>query len=89
MSTTQGDIRRWLNSAPKNATHMMVVCDTFEYDDFPVYCEGPEECERKYTQYKRGENMTKLMEVYDLSMDHEAQIAQPIVMNTTWKTKIQ
>jgi hypothetical protein len=29
MRTTQDDIREWLKRAPKDATHMLVVCDTF------------------------------------------------------------
>ena len=60
--TTQDDIRRWLAEAQRqNATHVVVVCDTFNYDYYPVYC--------------------KVMEVYDMSMDLEEQIAARRVMN--------
>lgn len=63
---------------------MMVVCDTFSYDDYPVYCTGPKECHEAYNRYKAGENMTKLMEVYDLRMDHEEQVCSERAMNMSW-----
>jgi hypothetical protein len=30
MATTRDDIRAWLKRAPEGATHMLVVCDTFD-----------------------------------------------------------
>lgn len=36
--TTQEDVNRWVAEAKKkNCTHLMVVCDTFEYEEYPVY----------------------------------------------------
>ena len=35
--TTQSEIRKWLSERTSNATHMLVVCDTFDWSDFPVF----------------------------------------------------
>ena len=38
MATTKQVIRRWLKEAKaKGATHMIVVCDTFDHEDYPVF----------------------------------------------------
>lgn len=39
MTTTRDDIRQWIKRAPKGTTHMIVACDTFEWEDFPVYAD--------------------------------------------------
>ncbi len=69
--TVKQDIRRWLNGSCE-ADFLIVVCDTFDWEDYPVSCtrEDFEETHAKYA----GKNMQRVMEVYDLSMDHESQI---------------
>lgn len=76
MAATKQEIARWLNEAPAGTTHMAVVCDTYDWEDYPVYFEAatPEAAKERVTGYAKGENMTKLMEVYNLSMDHKAQM---------------
>lgn len=77
--TTQDDIRRWLAEGQRqNATYVVVVCDTFSYDDYPVYCKDAAEC---LDRYAKPGHMQKVMEVYDMSMDLEEQIAARRVMN--------
>jgi len=72
MATTQEDIRRWLASAKKEkAKFMIVVCDTFDYEDYPVNCMTAEECLDKYNN---PGSMQRVMEVYDLSKDLEKQL---------------
>ena len=79
MGTSRDDIRRWLSAArDKGSTHLMVVCDTFSYEDYPVYCATPEACLEKHA---RPGDMQKVMEVYDMTMDIEQQIAQQRTMN--------
>lgn len=76
MPTIQDDIRGWLKRAPKGATHMLVVCDTFNYEDYyPVFVMRGQNI-KKEAKKRNGPNMTGLMEVYNLSMDLEKQIAQ-------------
>lgn len=37
MATTVEQIRYWLSNAIENGcSHMLVVCDTFDHEDFPV-----------------------------------------------------
>ena len=38
MATTQAILREWLIEGLKEqATHMVVVCDTYDWEDYPVY----------------------------------------------------
>lgn len=66
MAATQQDLNYWFKQGVKEkCTHMIIVCDTFDYEDYPVYVDAgqdPHEVAKKYN----GENMQRLMEVYDL-----------------------
>ena len=74
MSTTQSEIREWLQDGKKqNASHMLVVCDTFDYQDYPVYVNENEDVNEIYQKYNNT-NMQKVMEVYNLSMNLEEQL---------------
>jgi|ERR1039458_6306432 hypothetical protein len=54
--TTKEDLRRWFNEGVElKATHMIVVCDTFDHEDYPVYVKQvalseQETPESKYTR---------------------------------------
>lgn len=73
MPTTRADIRRWLDRGlEKGASHMVVMCDTFDWSDYPVYVmpgQNPRD-------FGKSENMQKPMECYDLRMDLDAQLAE-------------
>lgn len=76
MPTTQSDIRDWLERGKKKgATHMLVVCDTFDWSDYPVFV-MPHEDARKVADDNNGRNMTKLMEVYKISDDWNKQLSE-------------
>jgi hypothetical protein len=76
MGTTREDIRRWLKEGkPKGATHMIVMCDTFDYDDYPVYI-GPCQNIRSEVNKRNGRNMQKVMEVYSYNHDLEDQLTE-------------
>lgn len=75
MPTTKDDIRAWIKQAPEGATHMIVVTDTFDWEDYPKYV-MPGQDIQKAVDSVNGPNMTKAMEVYNLAMDHEAQVTQ-------------
>jgi hypothetical protein len=49
----------------KNATHMIIMCDTFDYEDYPVYVLENEDVIEKYKEFS-NKAMQKVMEVYDL-----------------------
>ena len=55
--------------------YLIVVCDTFEYNDYPVYVAEGEDFYKKYDKLD-GKYMQKIMEVYDLKMDRETQLKE-------------
>jgi hypothetical protein len=77
MGTSRDDIRGWLKRAEPKHTHMLVVCDTFDYDDYPVFTDNVSEAIEKYDR----KDMQKIMEIYDLRKDHEAQVSMARVWN--------
>lgn len=76
MIPTRSDLRRWLLSGKeKGCTHMIVACDTFSWEDYPVYVEQGQDVREVEAEYK-GENMQKVMEVYSFNHDIEAQLSE-------------
>lgn len=78
MATTQAEIREWLERAKKNgATHVIVVCDTYDHEDYPVEVKPGEDVKHRTAEYS-GPNMQRVMEVYSLTGKHdvEAQLAE-------------
>ncbi len=74
MAASAADISKWFdNGVAKGATHMIIVCDTWDYEDYPVYVQKDENAfkiEKKYN----SSNMQKVMEVYSLSLSKEEQM---------------
>lgn len=76
MGTTHQDIRRWLQEAKGDGgTHLIVVCDTFDHEDYPVVVKPGEDVRKKYEEYN-GPNMQRVMEVYALHLDWESQLRE-------------
>lgn len=76
MAATKKLIRGWFqDGVDKGATHMIVVCDIFNYMDYPVYVQPNQEASEVAANI-HGRNMQKVMEVYDLSMDIESQLEE-------------
>lgn len=75
MATTIEMIKVWLECAPSGATHMMVICDTFDHEDFPRYIFKGEDARQHAGNL---ESMERLMEVYSFSPNHslEDQLSQ-------------
>lgn len=64
MTANKEDIQRWINTAIQNQhTHIISVCDTFSYDDYPVFCTGETELAEKKKKYENGANMQRINEV--------------------------
>lgn len=80
--TTQEDIRGWLERGKNRSgcTHVIVVCDTFSYEDYPVFVMETENVHEIYKKFN-GSNMQKVMEVYNLSMDFEKQLNEHRAFN--------
>lgn len=73
MAASVHDLSEWFDRGVKNGQrYMIVVCDTFDYDDYPVFC-TVEEFKKSYQDHN-DQNMQRIMEVYDLSMPKEEQL---------------
>lgn len=71
MPTTKFTIKEWIDEGiKKGATHVVIMCDTWDYEDYPVYIMPGEDPRDKATY----ENMQRPMECYDLRMDIDAQL---------------
>jgi len=72
--TTRADIERWLKAGKSSrATHMIVVCDTFSYEDYPVYVMPGENVKEKESEYNE-KNMQRVMKIYSFSKDLKKQL---------------
>lgn len=72
--TTREDIREWFKGGlDRGATHMVVMCDTFSYEDYPIYI-MPGQDPHYEVSVRNGSNMQNVMEVYKMSMPMEAQL---------------
>lgn len=81
MGTTREDIRGWLERAKaQGASHMLVVCDTFDHDDYPVNVIPPHKARDVFADYN-SKSMQRVMECYDLSLDIEKQLLTDRVFN--------
>jgi hypothetical protein len=56
---------------------MIVVHDTFDNTDFPVYVSAGDDAHEIREKYDKEAQMTRVMEVYWLQGDIEAQLALP------------
>lgn len=76
MVTSLDMIREWfLQGVARGATHMIVVCDSFDHDDYPVYVEHGQDPWAKANEYA-GKDEQRVMEVYALHLDMDAQLAE-------------
>jgi len=74
--TTKEEIRRWLvEGLDEKATHVVIVCDTFDHSDYPVYVSSAEDVRTVFDRYD-GPNMQRVMEVYALHLPIEPQLAE-------------
>ena len=72
MSTTRQDIEKWFDrGVAQKARHMLIVCDSFEYVDYPVFTTTDDEC---LARHKNPGEMQQVMEVYDLRADKAEQM---------------
>ncbi len=70
--TMREEIADWLDEGvQQGASHMIVVCDTFSHEDFPVFVTNG--VSRRVREYQASE-FTQVMEVYDLSMSKIEQL---------------
>ena len=81
MSTSVLQLERWFKEGlddvrhPTPNTHMVIVCDTFDWEDYPIYVKENEDVREIAAQYD-NKGFSKLMEVYDLRLDMAMQMAE-------------
>lgn len=72
--TTKAEIDDWFDRGVKQrAAYMLVVCDTFDHEDYPVFVMDAAACLAKY---KAPGEMQRVMEVYDLGADKGEQMRE-------------
>lgn len=77
---TQDNIRHWLEEGKKRgATHVIVMSDTYDFLYYPIYV-MPEKDPREAAKEETGRD-TSVKEVYSLSGDIEAQLAEDLSLN--------
>lgn len=75
------EIGRWFDDAQAaGAEYMLVVCDTFDWDDYPVPVKPGDDFAKIFV--KHSIDMQKVMECYNLKMDKQEQFSSRGVMNT-------
>lgn len=85
--TTRTDIKAWLDEGAKQgASYMLVVCDTFDNEHYPVYAKSQTEAHEKISEY-REESMQVTMEVYNLLGDIDAQLAAHRTWAIDWASR--
>ena len=71
MAATKQEVDRWIEiGKKKGATHIISVCDTFDYEDYPVFVMPNENIEEEKKKYNRV-NMQKINEVIELTKHNE------------------
>ena len=79
MTTTKDDLRRWFDEGVADGMwYMLILCDTFDHEDYPVYYDTDAEC---LMRCECPGEMQRVMEVYDLRKDRDAQLAVSRVFN--------
>ncbi|AQH05653.1 hypothetical protein A9R05_42305 (plasmid) [Burkholderia sp. KK1] len=79
--TSKAAIGGWFDrGVTEGATHLIVVCDTFDHSDYPVFVKAGEDAREIADEYS-GKNMQRVMEVYNLSMDKATQMEQSRAFN--------
>lgn len=82
MGTSIEEISGWLDKAKaEGATHVIVVCDSFSHEDYPVPVPVGTDVQAKLKEYQ-GKEMQRVMEVYNLDMDLLSQLAEGRAYNT-------
>lgn len=79
MAVTKNELRLWFDIGVKQGdSHMAVFMDTFDYDDYPVYINA---INSEHAISAINKHDDRLMEVYNLTMDRESQMAEHRAFN--------
>ena len=74
MTATRQDIQGWLDRGKEEGrTHLIVVTDTYDHDNYPVYVSPHHDVYEIEKEYN-GKNMQHVEEIYWLAGDLDEQI---------------
>jgi hypothetical protein len=74
MPTTRNDIKGYIERGQaQNATHVIIACDTFDNDNYPVFVSREENVQKKINAVNESD-MQKVDEVYNLQIPIEPQL---------------
>lgn len=78
MAATADDIRGWLKVLYEDDgfSHMAIFCDTYDWDDYPVYIEKGTDPQAYVQKYMEDHEMQRLMEVYSRNHTLEEQMGE-------------
>jgi len=77
MSTSQSEIEEWVRAAhKKGCTHLIVVCDDFSFEDYPVEVFDGDDIKKKIEEYKDLKKMQRIMEIYSMRLPIDLQLAE-------------
>lgn len=69
MAASKEDVDRWIETAKKNGDRYVIsVCDTFDWDDYPVYVPHGKNLMVERAKYDRV-NMQKINEIFEIKPD--------------------
>lgn len=81
MTATLQDIRGYVERGQKNgSTHVIIACDTFDHDNYPVFVSPEEKVQEKIDDINKAE-MQRVDEVYNLQIPIEPQLQAPYSYN--------
>ena len=67
MAATRKEVNEWIKLAKENDIEYIIsVCDTFDFDDYPVYCKNTKELKRKLTNFN-DVNMQRINEIIQIN----------------------
>ena len=76
MSASREEIEVWVaKGSEKGATHVIIACDTFDYENYPVFV-MPGQNVVEETARIRGKSMQRVNEVYDLARPVRLQLEE-------------
>jgi len=69
MAASREEVNGWILKAKKEGfKYIISVCDTFDYDDYPVYCKNGNELAAKKIYYSEAD-MQRINEVITINDD--------------------
>lgn len=73
MAASTSDIIRWFDKGVEQGdSFMIIVTDTYDYEDYPVFCTLGD-FDKKHAEFTDAPMQT-IQEVYDLSMNRDIQM---------------